>query len=92
MAAFLLLLVLWVWVSLNWSYSEGERAGYIQKLSSKGGLCKTWEGETSSVPLCSCCNSVRSAAKSGLVVDASMLCRSNGGAAAIRPYTLASHT
>src|SRR5260221_14231253 len=29
----------------NWSYSEGERAGWIQKFSSKGWLCKTWEGE-----------------------------------------------
>jgi hypothetical protein len=30
---------------LNWSYSEGERAGYLQKLSQKGWLCKTYEGE-----------------------------------------------
>jgi hypothetical protein len=30
---------------LHWSYSEGERAGYLQKLSRKGWLCKTWEGE-----------------------------------------------
>jgi hypothetical protein len=36
---------LYVWVSLSWSYSEGERAGYLQKLSRKGWLCKTWEGE-----------------------------------------------
>lgn len=35
----------WVWLTLNWSYSEGERAGYVQKLSKKGWLCKTWEGE-----------------------------------------------
>jgi hypothetical protein len=51
MAAILLLLVLWVWVSLNWSYSAGERAGYIQKLSSKGWLCKTWEGEIAMVTM-----------------------------------------
>jgi len=30
---------------LNWSYSSGERAGYLQKFSSKGWICKTWEGE-----------------------------------------------
>lgn len=30
---------------LNFSYSNGERAGYVQKFSSKGWLCKTWEGE-----------------------------------------------
>ena len=30
---------------LHWSYSDGERAGYLQKLSRKGWLCKTWEGE-----------------------------------------------
>ena len=35
----------YTWVVLNWSYSEGERAGYVQKLSKKGWLCKTWEGE-----------------------------------------------
>ena len=39
------LCALWVWVALHWSYSEGERAGYLQKLSRKGWLCKTWEGE-----------------------------------------------
>ncbi|MGQ5522702.1 hypothetical protein ACUHMQ_05505 [Chitinimonas sp. PSY-7] len=35
----------YLWVVLNWSYAEGERAGYVQKLSKKGWLCKTWEGE-----------------------------------------------
>jgi hypothetical protein len=35
----------YTWVVLHWSYSEGERAGYVQKLSKKGWLCKTWEGE-----------------------------------------------
>jgi hypothetical protein len=39
------LFALYVWFSLSWSYSEGERAGYLQKLSRKGWLCKTWEGE-----------------------------------------------
>lgn len=36
---------LWTWVALNWSYSEGDRAGWVQKISRKGWLCKTWEGE-----------------------------------------------
>lgn len=35
----------YVWIALNWSYSDGERAGYLQKFSSKGWVCKTWEGE-----------------------------------------------
>ena len=29
----------------NWSYSEGDRSGILQKFSRKGWLCKTWEGE-----------------------------------------------
>ena len=41
----------WVWMTLTWSYSEGERAGYVQKLSRKGWLCKTWEGEIAMVTM-----------------------------------------
>jgi hypothetical protein len=37
--------VLWTWGSLSWAYSEGERAGVLQKFSKKGWLCKTYEGE-----------------------------------------------
>ena len=40
-----LLVALYTFVVLTWSYSAGERAGYMQKLSSKGFICKTWEGE-----------------------------------------------
>ena len=36
---------LWVWIALGYTYATGERAGYIQKISKKGWLCKTWEGE-----------------------------------------------
>lgn len=36
---------LYTWASVNWVYSSGERAGYVQKFSLKGYLCKTWEGE-----------------------------------------------
>lgn len=35
----------WTWFTLNWAYSEGERAGILQKFSRKGWLCKTYEGE-----------------------------------------------
>lgn len=41
----ILVLVLWTWLSLHWSYSEGERAGILQKFSTKGWICKSWEGE-----------------------------------------------
>jgi hypothetical protein len=36
---------LWTWFSLTWAYSEGERAGVLQKFSRKGWICKTYEGE-----------------------------------------------
>ena len=45
----ILLVALWTTVALNWAYSRGERAGYIQKFSEKGWLCKTWEGEIAMV-------------------------------------------
>jgi hypothetical protein len=41
----------YIWLALHWSYSEGERAGFMQKLSKKGWICKTWEGELSLVAL-----------------------------------------
>ena len=40
---------LYTWSALNWSYSQGERAGYVQKFSRKGWVCKTWEGELAMV-------------------------------------------
>lgn len=39
------LAALYLWVVLSWAYSDGERAGILQKLSRKGWLCKTYEGE-----------------------------------------------
>ena len=36
---------LYLWAAWNYNYSDGERAGYVQKLSRKGWICKTWEGE-----------------------------------------------
>lgn len=47
----IVLAVLWFLFALNWSYSSGERAGYVQKLSQKGWLCKTWEGELAMVTM-----------------------------------------
>jgi hypothetical protein len=35
----------WSMLSLSFAYSSGERVGYVQKLSRKGWICKTWEGE-----------------------------------------------
>ena len=49
--AAVLLLLAWIWIALSWSYADGERAGYIQKFSTKGWLCKTWEGEIAMVTM-----------------------------------------
>lgn len=40
---------IWSWVALSYSYSDGDRAGYVQKFSRKGWICKTWEGELAMV-------------------------------------------
>jgi hypothetical protein len=45
LVAVVVLFALYTMATLKWSYSAGERAGYMQKLSSKGFVCKTWEGE-----------------------------------------------
>jgi hypothetical protein len=45
------LTALYFFVALSWSYSTGERAGWVQKLSKKGWVCKTWEGELALVSL-----------------------------------------
>jgi hypothetical protein len=47
----LALLAAYVQVALRWSYSDGERAGYVQKFSRKGWICKTWEGEMALVSM-----------------------------------------
>jgi hypothetical protein len=44
-------LALYITAALSWSYSKGERAGFLQKVSEKGWICKTWEGELSLVAL-----------------------------------------
>ena len=45
LVAAIALFAIYTWFTLTWSYSEGERAGYLQKFSKKGWICKTWEGE-----------------------------------------------
>ena len=45
------LVAAWFWFALSWSFSTGERAGWVQKFSNKGWLCKTWEGELALVSL-----------------------------------------
>jgi hypothetical protein len=42
---------LYTWAALSYTYSSGDRAGYVQKFSHKGWLCKTWEGELAMVNL-----------------------------------------
>lgn len=45
LAAVVVLAVAYLLIALHWTYSSGERAGVLQKLSRKGWVCKTWEGE-----------------------------------------------
>ena len=45
LAVVILLFVAYTWLMLSWSYSEGERAGVLQKFSKRGWVCKTYEGE-----------------------------------------------
>jgi hypothetical protein len=40
---------LWTVLALAYTYSHGDRAGYVQKFSQKGWICKTWEGELAMV-------------------------------------------
>jgi hypothetical protein len=47
----LTLFAAWTALTLNVTYSTGERVGYIQKISKKGWVCKTWEGELAMVNL-----------------------------------------
>lgn len=41
----------YTWFVLTWSYSSGERVGYVQKFSKKGFMVKTWEGELAMVSI-----------------------------------------
>lgn len=42
---------LWTLVTLTFSYSDGDRIGYVQKFSHKGWVCRTWEGELAMTPI-----------------------------------------
>ena len=42
---------LWTLITLTFSYSDGDRVGYVQKFSHKGWLCRTWEGELAMTPV-----------------------------------------
>lgn len=44
-AALVAMVVLYTLLMLWWSYSDGERAGVLQKFSQRGWVCKTYEGE-----------------------------------------------
>ena len=46
-----LVFAIYTWSALTFTYSSGERAGYVQKFSKKGWLCKTWEGELAMVSM-----------------------------------------
>jgi hypothetical protein len=41
----------YLYAVLNWSFSKGDRIGYVQKFSEKGWVCKTWEGELQMLPV-----------------------------------------
>jgi len=45
------LIASYFWIALSWSYATGERAGWVQKFSRKGWICKTWEGEMAMVSM-----------------------------------------
>jgi len=47
----LLVFAIYTWSALTFTYSSGERAGYVQKFSKKGWICKTWEGELAMVSM-----------------------------------------
>jgi hypothetical protein len=49
--AIILVLAGFTWFTLHWSYADGDRAGYLQKFSRKGWVCKTWEGQMALVTL-----------------------------------------
>lgn len=44
-AILILLFALYTWITLSYSFAQGSRAGFLQKFSKRGWVCKTWEGE-----------------------------------------------
>jgi hypothetical protein len=45
------ILALWTMAALKFSYASGDRVGYVQKLSRRGWICRTWEGELAMNPV-----------------------------------------
>jgi hypothetical protein len=41
----LVVFALWTTIALHTTYATGTRAGFLQKISRRGWICKTWEGE-----------------------------------------------
>ena len=41
----MVLVVAYFFAAYHFAYSRGESVGYVQKISHKGWVCKTWEGE-----------------------------------------------
>ena len=41
----------YLYAVLNWSFSKGDRIGFVQKFSEKGWVFKTWEGELQMLPV-----------------------------------------
>ncbi len=50
-AAIVSVAALWTAVMLAYSYSDGDRIGYVQKFSHRGWVCATWEGELAMTPV-----------------------------------------
>jgi hypothetical protein len=42
---------LWILAALKFTYSSGDRVGYLQKISRRGWICRTWEGELAMSPV-----------------------------------------
>ena len=49
--AIVVLVAGYLYAALSWSFSKGDRVGYVQKFSEKGWVCKTWEGELQMQPV-----------------------------------------
>lgn len=49
--AIAVLAAVYMYAVLNWSFSKGDRVGYVQKFSEKGWVSKTWEGELQMLPV-----------------------------------------
>jgi hypothetical protein len=51
LGVFFSFVALYFYGSMTWNFATGERAGWVQKFSKKGWICKTWEGEMAMVTM-----------------------------------------